>query len=646
MSSSVDRLETEGRIEDAAREAERLGLMPRAAVLFERACRFDDAARCALAGGDPRHAVLMASLGLDASLLQQACTALGTNADLARSVGASLAARGDHRTSAMLLEAAGDHRAAASAWVSARQPLRAARAWQSAGDVREAARVLDAALRNEPDREELLAELGTLLSRLGKHDAAARMLQRIAPESPLRASILPHLTASFAALGLDGPREAIEREAARAGVSLQATAACSADEAPRGVVYGRYEVVRVAASTPAARVLEGVDRVTGASVAIKQLLASGMVGAGRDAFGRLVREARALQQLRHPHVVPLVELVEDAAAIVTPWMPGGSLKDLIGRGPMAPARAIEIACVILGALAEAHRIGILHRDLKPSNILFDQSGVPLLADFGAAHVSDASATATAAVIGTLAYMSPEQRTGLPASPASDVFGVGATLLEMLTGRSPPVQGAIGLLPSQANPDLGPEHDRILLALLAEEPAKRPADALDARGLLRSVPWPGELPRVRMQAAEQVPDTHSSGARLRELGGARALDQWLGRDIVRVPMNDDTLRIARAWAAVCSDALTTALRADASAGHLWFDLPAGSPPSSLSPGELHQLRTAVGKLHEQGIAHGAIDRSHLVRTAYGIVLLFDAEAAARGSPQADLAALEQLEAGVR
>ena len=95
MSSSVDRLEAEGRVEDAAGEAERLGLMQRAASLFERACRFDDAARCALAGADARHAVLMASLGTDESLLQQACSALAGNVDLARAVGAcrSISAR-------------------------------------------------------------------------------------------------------------------------------------------------------------------------------------------------------------------------------------------------------------------------------------------------------------------------------------------------------------------------------------------------------------------------------------------------------------------------------------------------------------------------------------------------------------------------
>lgn len=641
MSSSVDRLEAQGRVEDAAREAERLGLMQRAASLFERACRFDDAARCALAGGDARHAVLMASLGADESVLRQACAALACKPDLARSVGASLAARGDHRASAMLLEAAGDTRSAAAAWVSARQPLRAARAWQAADDVREAARVLDAALRDEPDREDLLAELGSLLARLGKHDAAARMLQRIPSESPLRSSVLPQLAASFAALGLEDPREAVEQEARTLGVSLQAAAA-PGKQAPRGVVYGRYEVARVAASTPAARVLEAIDRVTGGRVAIKQLLASGMVGSGRDAFGRLVREARALQQLRHPHVVPLVELIEDAAAIVTPWMPGGSLADLLARGPMAPARAVEIACTVLGALGEAHRLGILHRDLKPSNVLFDDAGVPFLADFGAAHVSDASATATAAVIGTLAYMSPEQRAGLPASASSDVFGVGATLFEMLTMRTPQLQGAIEPLPSHVNPDLGPRHDSILLSLLAEDPAKRPAGALEARNLLRQVPWPAELPRLPMPPPEPTPADRGSGSRLAELGGDRALDQWLNRQIVRVPLDDAVLGIVRAWASVSSDALATVLRADTAHGALWLELPAGGSPSSLSRRELQQLRSDVSRLHERGAAHGAIDLNHLVRTDYGVVLLFDARSALSATPQGDLAAIDLLE----
>ncbi len=104
---------------------------------------------------------------------------------------------------------------------------------------------------------------------------------------------------------------------------------------------------------------------------------------------------------------------------------------------MAPARAVEIVCALLAALGEAHRLGILHRDVKPSNVLFDEVGAARLSDFGAAHLGDLSSTATAGAIGTFAYMSPEQRLGRPASIASDLYGVGVLLAELLTGVAPP-----------------------------------------------------------------------------------------------------------------------------------------------------------------------------------------------------------------
>src|SRR5262245_17842889 len=138
-------------------------------------------------------------------------------------------------------------------------------------------------------------------------------------------------------------------------------------------------------------------------------------------------------------------------------MRGGSLADRIQEGTVAfaPARAVEIACAVLGALGEAHRVGILHRDVKPSNVLFDDIGATRLGDFGAAHLGDLSSTATAGAIGTFAYMSPEQRLGRPATIASDLYAVGAILYELLTGAAanPPVAGQLDPLPSTCHPDL-------------------------------------------------------------------------------------------------------------------------------------------------------------------------------------------------
>ena len=106
---------------------------------------------------------------------------------------------------------------------------------------------------------------------------------------------------------------------------------------------------------------------------------------------------------------------------------------MLARGPIAPARAVEIAASVLSALGDAHRLGILHRDVKATNVLFDSAGAARLSDFGTAHAADASATVTAGDSGALATISPEQREGREATAQSDLFAIGVLLEEMLVG---------------------------------------------------------------------------------------------------------------------------------------------------------------------------------------------------------------------
>ncbi|MBI5531943.1 MAG: protein kinase [Deltaproteobacteria bacterium] len=648
--SDIDALEAQGRLQEAAEQARLQGLHARASTLFERACLFAPASVAALDAGDARRALLLASLCSDDSVAEPCIDALVADPEHARTTAELLRAKGRDRHAALLLERLGDLQNAAGAWARAGEPGRAAAAWEASGDAREAARVLEAALRLDGSREDLILALGSLLVRAGRHEPAARILQRVAPDSPLRPKVLPLLASCFDALGLAGPRAELDDEARKAGVELASVQGPVADDAPHGVIYGRYEVVRTAASTPSARVLEAVDRLTHQRVAIKQLLGASLVGAGRDAFGRLVREARILQQLRHPNVLPLVELVEDAGAIITPWMPGGSLADRIAHDPIAPARAIEIACAVLGALAEAHRLGILHRDIKPSNVLFDGAGVTMLADFGAAHISDSSTTATAGVIGTLAYMSPEQRAGRPATPASDIFGVGATLLEMLTGQPPAMSGDRPIAPSKSNPDLTPAHDQALLAMIEEDPSRRPQGSLAARDALASLPWPSKLPGAAWQRDVAELPRSSSASRLKPVHGARFLDDWLQRRVIVVPMDEPMQRIARGYVAASCDCLPAVVRADTEAGQLWFEEPEGVPLSQaqrrLSADELDSLQRAMDRLHQQAVAHGALDAEHVFVVddpARGSMVLvaFEPATAATATPEMDREAIASL-----
>ncbi|MCU0694109.1 MAG: protein kinase, partial [Polyangiaceae bacterium] len=300
-------------------------------------------------------------------------------------------------------------------------------------------------------------------------------------------------------------------------------------------------------------------------------------------------------------------------------------------------------CHVLGALAEAHRLGIVHRDVKPSNVLFDEAGATRLADFGAAHVSDVSATATAGVIGTLAYMSPEQRYGQPATPLSDVYSVGATLLEMLTGQPPPPASGTPHKPSSFHPDLGPSHDDAILTMLAEHPGARPQGALAARTRLQALLWPNTIRGEWALAPGEPRSSAQAEQRLARGTGGTAEDRWLGRRLRVVPDDPRTRLAARAYAALGSPVLATVLRVDSEAAEIWFEEPQGDRLSDtaklLSAQQARLLGEALAALHARGVTHGAVDAAHVVVLRDGLpVLLFEPQAV---GAEGDLEALQRL-----
>ncbi len=640
----VETLVAEARVLDAASAAAEGKLHARAADLFEQACEFAQGSDQASLAGDARRALVLAALSGDEARVGRGIDAIVAEPNRARAAAEELRARGHGGVSARVLDALGDKEEAARAYAEAGLAVAAADVYEALGQPREAARVLEAAHRADPQDHAVALRLASLLAAHRRFDAATRLLQGIPETSPLRPRVLPLLVSCYEALGLEEPAEQARGQAAALGVAGEKVAApLDSGDAVERVVYGRYEIVRSVASTPSAQVFEAIDRVSGQRVAVKQLRSQSLQGAGRDAFERLTREARALAMLNHTNVVPLVELVERAGAVITPWMAGGSVADLMSRERVTPSRAVEIACSVLGALAEAHRLGILHRDVKPSNILFDASGVARLADFGAAHVSDASHTATAGVIGTLAYMSPEQRFGMPATPASDVFGVGATLIEMLTGQPPTLSGQEPRLPSSCHPELDGGHDAVVLALVEADARERVGDALEARQRLQGMWWPdvnrGEL------APEASASEQDEADRLQALGGGVFLDRWLGRRVRLVPDSESMRRVAQAWAQAGVRGLSAVLRHDVERGAIWFEEPEGLRLSeagrTLTARESHVLAAALGVLHERGVAHGRVDAGHVLLSDGVPVLVFDADAAMSGSVEGDLQGLRGL-----
>src|SRR5271163_528374 len=192
-----------------------------------------------------------------------------------------------------------------------------------------------------------------------------------------------------------------------------------------GTRLGPYEILAPIGAGGMGEVWKATDTRLGRKVAIKVLN-----GAHSERFEQ---EARAIAALNHPHICTLHDVGPDY--LVMEYVDGAALS-----GPLPVEEALRLALQIVAALEAAHAKGITHRDLKPANILVTKEGVKLL-DFGLAKVSvakEASVTPTqtlaGTILGTAAYMSPEQAEGKPADARSDIFSFGAVLYEMLSGR--------------------------------------------------------------------------------------------------------------------------------------------------------------------------------------------------------------------
>jgi serine/threonine-protein kinase len=250
------------------------------------------------------------------------------------------------------------------------------------------------------------------------------------------------------------------------------------------LIAGRYRLDELLGRGGMSEVWAATDLELGRRVALKLL-------APNEDNARFEREARAVAALGHPNVTQLYDYGESDGRpfMVLEYLAGGSLEELLrASGALDDADTHRIASEIAAGLAHAHARGVVHRDLKPSNVLFDEEGRAKLADFGIARMAVGEGTLTEAgtVLGTAAYISPEQAAGLPATPASDVYSFGVLLFRMLTGTLPFVsEDPLALvvahrdepppLVTELRPDAPPALAATADAALAKDPSTRPAD---------------------------------------------------------------------------------------------------------------------------------------------------------------------------
>ena len=215
-----------------------------------------------------------------------------------------------------------------------------------------------------------------------------------------------------------------------------------------GSRLGPYEIVALLGAGGMGEVYRARDPRLGREVAVKVLGAS--AAATPDRLRRFEDEARALGALNHPNILSVLDVGSENGSpyVVFELLEGLTLGDRLRRGPLPPRKAVEYVVQVCHGLAAAHAKGIVHRDLKPSNLFLTSGGRVKILDFGLAKLSErltpeddlesshtrSTASAQGAVVGTVGYMSPEQVRGRPADACSDLFSLGATFYEMLTGR--------------------------------------------------------------------------------------------------------------------------------------------------------------------------------------------------------------------
>ena len=306
---------------------------------------------------------------------------------------------------------------------------------------------------------------------------------------------------------------------------------------PAALLDARYRLGPIIARGGMSTVYRGTDTRLDRPVAIKVM--DGRLAVDPAFRTRLEREARSAARIDHPAVVDVFDQGDDRTGpepvlfLVMELVEGGTLRDVLrARGQLGVPAALAVLDPVLSGLAQAHRLGLVHRDVKPENVLISHAGEVKVADFGlVVAAAQAGASHVGTIMGTVAYLSPEQVSTGAADSRSDVYAAGIVLYELLTG-SPPYVGDTAIsvafrhvtdrvpAPSLIAGDVPPELDALVRRATDPDPAGRPADAAAMLAELRRLGRELEVPRVGVPLPPP-PEQHDTVPRPRPFGSAPA-----------------------------------------------------------------------------------------------------------------------------
>lgn len=688
----IERMLASGELLQAAAALRHRGELARAQELYERTWDLENAAAVARERGDRMGLLRIALRGQDpASAIALAPHLRAASAEIRQQAAVLYEQYHQYFEAAELREALGEVDVAYALYQRAGGAgrIEAARIDEQRGELAQAiagyAAVLAEGQGTLVYRARAAFLHGSLLLRCGDFEAAVcslqearrllKAVQKQCPSSPVFANepagqgnldeIEAQLIEAFLALGEADVAQSVlasyrarqapgsEREVPLAAEFLQERAAKNVGAAENARLLGRYRLLGLLGAGSMGRVYLAEDDLKRRQVAVKLLpLAGAATPAQLAVYRRFCLEARVLSGLHHPNLIELYDFHPEAGILSMEYMPSGALSAAPLPLPLDVLR--RVLCDVVLALQVVHGAGVIHRDIKPHNLFISPAGAIKLGDFGAASLRELGLTQTEGLIGTLAYMAPEQIRGEPLTFATDLYGLGVTAFELATGRLPfpgPdfIDQHLGSAPPDAcalRPGLPAAWAAMFGRLLEKAPAGRYSDLETLHEALKKLPVPSlsdaqsapppsppapvQMPLQTAPATAEVPLLRKSYSTL-----VLSTDARLGRPLfierfapglLQGEAGAGHLAWLRQMAALAGPGLQRVLRIDLHSqpsAEVHYEAPEGhvvSAQNLLSEEEQACVARVLSRLHAAGIAHGSLATALVLEPAQPLLLL--------------------------